>query len=164
MGRRGCGGTARADNGRPIAARTGHSMRACRARAETGLPHRIVVHRPQRQHTPMTDRECSMSSIVSAGVLDEVVPAACDDLQLDVRPAVVGPTGSRVAGESTGRFGVWTLTIMAGRARQGSKADPYSEGQGRPGRPDSTARTAPDTAAIHTARQPRLLQKRCWSQ
>ena len=29
-------------------------MRACRARAETELPHRIVVHRPQRQHTPLT--------------------------------------------------------------------------------------------------------------
>jgi hypothetical protein len=49
---------------------------------------------------------------------------------------------------------------MAGRTRQGSKADPYSEGQGRPGRPDSTARTAPDTAAIHTARQPQLSQNR----
>jgi hypothetical protein len=47
----------------------------------------------------MRDRERSMSSIVSAGVLDEVVPAACDDLHLDVGPAVVGPSGSRVAGK-----------------------------------------------------------------
>ena len=55
----------------------------------------------------MRDRERSMSSIVSAGVLDEVVPAACDDLHLDVGPAVVGPTRSRVAGEApVGRFGV----------------------------------------------------------
>src|SRR5215204_893861 len=39
--------------------------------------------------------------------LDEVVPAAYADLHLDVGPAVVGRTRSRVAGEApVGRFGV----------------------------------------------------------
>jgi hypothetical protein len=39
----------------------------------------------------MTGREHSTSSIVFTGpFIDKVVPAACDDLHLDVGPAVMG--------------------------------------------------------------------------
>jgi hypothetical protein len=73
-----------------------------------------------------------MSSIVSAAFLDEVAPAVCDDLHLDVGPAVVGaqvlvwpgkhrPDDVLAAGEHEGTSVgsvCWASTVMAtGRAR-----------------------------------------------
>jgi hypothetical protein len=43
-----------------------------------------MVHHSQGQHTPMTGRERSMSR---GAFFVEIVPAACDDLHLDVGPS-----------------------------------------------------------------------------